>query len=58
MENRPWDEIERLKWLSDFIAGPCYPKEFVAHLDNASLLLREELRMLLTVEPLGPSSAP
>jgi hypothetical protein len=58
MENRPSDEIERLKWLSDFIAEPRYSKEFVAHLDNASLLLREELRMLLTVEPLGPSSAP
>ena len=37
--------------LSNFIDGPGYGTDFVDHLDEASRLLREELREMLAVTP-------
>jgi hypothetical protein len=44
--NRPWEEIQRLDHLSDFIAGGGYQQRFLDHLDEASRQLREEFRAL------------
>ncbi len=44
-DNKPWEPIQQLDRLSDFIAGGGYEPRFVAHLDEASRQLREELRV-------------
>ncbi len=48
--NEPWEKIERLERLSDFLAGTRYHKELVGPLDHATELLRQELRDLLAVK--------
>lgn len=57
-ENKPWEKLQKLEGLSDFIAGRGYAQEFVHHLDEASRLLREELRAMLAVKSSTPNPAP
>lgn len=57
-ENKPWEEIQQLDKLSDFIAGRGYEEGFGHHLDVASRHLREELLALLDVKASASSSSP
>jgi hypothetical protein len=43
-EDEPWAVIRGLRGLSDFVDGPGYRRDFVDQLDEASRLLRRELR--------------